>query len=372
LRNAQGLWLTTEVIELIETSESLPGSWQIAEADFPHNGTLAAKLRFFLRYAALAPSNRNAQPWLFYVSDDAIELYADRSRALPLVDPQDRELTIGCGAALFHLRIALRHFGYQAQFRAFPVSYEPDLLARVRLGVRSEPTPEEEMLFHAIPQRHTNRLPFEGTRVPNRLLAALQAAAGKEGAALNIISDSDAKYAVANLVFEADQAQWGDPEFRREMADWLHPSRSSEADGIPGYAFGLESAEWSSAPATKDASDISNAISRRDYMLALASPVLAVLATEADTARDWLSAGQAIARVLLTASAEGVSAAFFNQPLQIAGLRAAVREVTGAKGFPQLMLRLGYGPVVKPTPRRNVSEMVFVPEDGLHALGKRE
>jgi hypothetical protein len=59
----------------------------------------------------LAPSGHNTQPWLFNVSGDAVELHADRTRGLPVVDPEDRALVISCGAALFFLRTAIRHFG---------------------------------------------------------------------------------------------------------------------------------------------------------------------------------------------------------------------------------------------------------------------
>ena len=36
---------------------------------------------------------------------ETVELLADRTRALPVNDPQDRELTISCGCALFNLRV---------------------------------------------------------------------------------------------------------------------------------------------------------------------------------------------------------------------------------------------------------------------------
>ena len=50
-----------------------------------------------------------------------------------------------------------------------------------------------------------------------------------------------------------------------------------------------------------------------DRELALRSPVLDVLGTETETAAAWLSAGQALARVLLRAAVEGVGAFFLSQ-----------------------------------------------------------
>ena len=110
------------------------------------------KLRFLVGYAILAPSGHNTQPWLFGLSQEALCLYADRPRALPAVDPEDRELTISGGAALGTLRIALHHFGYAGQVERFPTPQDPDLLARICLGSELQPSP-----FEAIPRRHTNR-----------------------------------------------------------------------------------------------------------------------------------------------------------------------------------------------------------------------
>ena len=59
--------------------------WLVDEADFPAAGSEADRLRFVRRYAVLAPSSHNSQPWLFYVEWNAVEIYADRARRLPVV-----------------------------------------------------------------------------------------------------------------------------------------------------------------------------------------------------------------------------------------------------------------------------------------------
>src|SRR5919199_4185350 len=138
----------------------LDESWNISEEEFPAAGEPEQKLRFLLNYAVLAPSGHNTQPWLFKLSDDRVELYADRTRGLPVVDPEDRALIISCGAALFYLRIALRHSGYAGEVETFPDLEPPDLLARVRLGEEQEATEEEHSLFRAIQKRHSNRQSF--------------------------------------------------------------------------------------------------------------------------------------------------------------------------------------------------------------------
>ena len=151
---------------------------QYAEAldEFPLDGTADDKLRAAVKYAVLAPSSHNAQPWLFRVADGALELYADRARGLPVVDPKDRELVIGCGAALRNLDIGLRNFGNRQVISLFPDVGNSDLLARVSLDGRVEATDEDRALFRAIPRRHTHRLPFARRPVAASLLTALEIA----------------------------------------------------------------------------------------------------------------------------------------------------------------------------------------------------
>lgn len=72
---------------------------------------LDSQLGLLLRYATLAPSSHNSQPWHFVLNDNTIALCADRMRALAVIDPYDRELIISCGAALLNLRVALSRAG---------------------------------------------------------------------------------------------------------------------------------------------------------------------------------------------------------------------------------------------------------------------
>ena len=61
--------------------------------------------------AGMAPSLFNTQPWRFLLCPDRIEVHADLGRRLIAHDPEDRELRIACGAALFNLRLAVHAHG---------------------------------------------------------------------------------------------------------------------------------------------------------------------------------------------------------------------------------------------------------------------
>jgi hypothetical protein len=68
-------------------------------------------------------------------------------------------------------------------------------------------------------------------------------------------------------------------------------------------------------------------------------------------------AGQALERVLLIATTEGLAASFMNQPLEHPDLRWLIRSPLTGGGAAQMIMRLGYGEPVPPTPRRPIGEV---------------
>ncbi|HET7460680.1 MAG TPA: nitroreductase family protein [Longimicrobium sp.] len=333
--------------------------WAISEADYPATGTPAEQLEWLLGYAVLAPSSHNTQPWRFHVCGGAVELYADRTRSLRVVDPRDRELLISCGAALQFLRLAMRRFGHAGEVALFPDRQDHDLLAVVSLGGRCEPSVEELRLFDAIPARHTHRGDFAERRVPSEVVDSLFDAAAGEGAWLMAVEDRGHRSAVAYLARQGDQVQFADPEFRGELARWIRPNGTHEHDGMPGYAFGIPDVVSPFAPAVVGALNLGAIWGGRSRQAVENAPLLAVLGTARNGPAAWVAAGQALARVLLRAAAEGIGASFLNQPCEVPLLRLRLRDVLGTAGWPQLVLRLGY-PHAEPraTPRRPVHEVL--------------
>lgn len=330
--------------------------WRVREADYPATGTTDERLRYFLRYAVLAPSAHNTQPWRFRVADGRVYLYADRRRRLPIADPDDRELTISCGAALFHLRLAMRYFGQAETVQAMPEPDDPDLLAVVTPAGPHAPDDTDRALFRAITRRFTHREPFRATPVPPALQNMLQSLAEHEGAGLHCLSRPEAKEPVADLVAAGDRHQGGDPVFRRELADWVRVPLSRRRDGLQARALGADPVTSLVMPAFLRWVDWGEGQARRDRGLVQEAPTLVALTTARDGIACWLTAGQALAAVLLRAAEDGVQAAYLNQAVQVPELRQQLRDQLGVTGQPQVLMRLGYaGGGHRPTPRRPVA-----------------
>ncbi|PRX45201.1 nitroreductase family protein [Prauserella shujinwangii] len=305
-----------------------------------------------LRAAIRAPSPHNTQPWRFRTGPDRIELWLDESRVLGVCDPDAREATLACGAALLNLRLALA-----AHERAHVVDLVPDharpaLLATVRLGGHRTPSPHELRLASAIGRRHTHRRPFLDRPVPGRVRDALVAAAAEEGARL-VLVDSAQLDALTALLRRADLAQAEDPAFQAELRAWT--PGDDRPDGVPRSAGGPRALDGGLL-ALRDYGGPRSGTEREFER----EPLVAVLTTAGDTRLDRVRAGQAMQRVLLTATADGLNASFLSQPVEVGSARARLRDRLGGRDHPQTVLRLGYGHPGAPTPRRAVASVTRV------------
>ncbi|HET6386411.1 MAG TPA: nitroreductase [Armatimonadota bacterium] len=335
-------------------------AWEVDESGFPRAGTVEEKLRFLVYYAVLAPSTRNTQPWIFRTHNNAIDLLMDPTRALPVTDPEHREMIISCGAAAFNLRVAIRHFGYLDRFMAFPDPAEPSLLARIGLGAPAIASKQEELLFHAIKLRRTYRHPFLDRALPEPMLYRLKMGARQDGMWLHFLDKKPEREAMVKLIAEAEYRQLHNGAARREILSWMHPAPRLDQDGVPAYALGsiphVRAPGMAVFGARKTKLD---EVTLDSENLARVAPALAVLGTASDDPGAWLRVGQTLEEILLSCAADRVFVSFMNQPVQIAELRPRVAEIVGETGYAQIILRLGYGASATPTPRRSTEDVLI-------------
>lgn len=333
--------------------------WSVTIDDFPPSDNATAQLRAAICWAVLAPSGHNTQPWLFRVADDVAEVRADRTKALPVVDPDDREMMMSCAAAVTNVELAMARFGRPVEVEWFPDPSDADLVAAVRAAGDAAPPPSDTAMFDAITVRQTNRSPFRPEAVPVEALEVLSAIAAARGVSLTVAVDEQ-KGPIADLIAEGDRVQMSDKSFRRELAAWVHQNRTHHLDGIRGYAFNYGDLASHVGPHLIRSFDMGKSQAARDRQLATESPALLVIGTPGDTAMDWVNSGQALQRILLRMTADGMAASFLNQPIEVPTLREQLALLLNDGSVPQLLLRAGYPTARQPhTPRIKASERLL-------------
>src|SRR4051812_25730308 len=137
--------------------------------------------------AGHAPSILNTQPWRWRLESGRLELLAERSRQLPVTDPEGRLLTISCGAALHHARTALAAAGWSTHVARLPDPGQPDLLATLTITGPASVSEAATRLAGAIPLRHTDRRPVSEAPLPDADLNAI-ATAARADAGLQVLT----------------------------------------------------------------------------------------------------------------------------------------------------------------------------------------
>jgi hypothetical protein len=183
--------------------------------------------------AILAANPHNSQPWVFQVSPERIDLFADRSRNIGAVDPLRREMYVGLGAALENLMLAAPANGYRADLRLLPTPGQPIHAATVQLTIG--PTQRSE-LYAQVPHRHTDRSAYRAQAIPAAMLMQMSALALDlpDTRVYWYASDTD-RSRIGTLMVEAAQALTRDRQQSVDDNRWFR----HDWDAIQRYKDGL-------------------------------------------------------------------------------------------------------------------------------------
>ena len=311
--------------------------------------------------AVWAPSLHNTQPWLFGTDGQELSLYADGGRQLMVADPAGRQMLISCGAALFTARLALRSAGRIPQTQILPDPTDPLLVARLAWPGRAASADYERQLFGQVLRRRTHRGGFDSLPLAPAFLAVLQAGARRDGAQLRVITDEAATATLAATVQTAEQTLRLDSLRVQEMTAWVPPPASPRRDGMPATSYPVRPVHtFPDFPGRDFARGRGWGLPAASAAAAARSAgVVCLLTTTDDRPADWVNAGQALQRILLTAAAYGVAAALHSQPLELSWLREFVRNQLADGSYPQLLLRLGTVTQTAASVRRPPASVLF-------------
>lgn len=316
--------------------------------------------REIVELARLAPSIHNTQPWHWDATSQGLELYADRSRQLAVTDPDGRELTISCGAALHHTHVAARALGWTPRVTRMPESDRPDLMARIELTPAATPH-EAANLVETLQRRCTDRRRFTSWPVPPERLAHLASHATDWGSHAVALTEVSERFRTELLVNRARDLHARSAERESEQASWV--DRRSP-DGIPA---GVLPANAMRALPGRFLPGLMTDIDDHDVESA---DGLIVLCASEDTPEAWLRAGEALSAIWLEATVQGLSVVPLSQVVEISETRAALSsDVLGGLAQPLMVIRVGWQAISRSqlprTPRRAVEDLLTFSEQAL-------
>ena len=302
------------------------------EKDFQQLATLATR----------APSGHNTQPWLFDQEGDTFIIRPDFSKALPVVDPDHRELYISLGCAAENTLLA---GGKQLTMDngQLTIHFSPSAKPIVNCQLS---------IVNSITSRQMNRRLYNRHPITAKSLSALTAVRPEANTNFYLWENGSEPFErLKPFIRKGNEIQMNDPAFLAELKSWIrYNKRQAEAtrDGLSYAVFGAPNLPACLSKAIMG-SMLKSSVQNQSDMKKLASAShVALFTTQHNTIEEWIRLGQTLQRFLLATTQEGIATAFLNQPCEVRSLAEEIRETFPIhREFPTLLLRLGYA---KPMP----------------------
>jgi nitroreductase len=329
----------------------------VVRAQRRHSDPAAAKAdyRELVRYATLAASSHNTQPWTFHLQAGRISIMPDLTRRCPAVDPDDHHLFASLGCAAENLLLAAEAAGLRGH-----LAYDA-LASRIDIDLEDAPA-ERSARFDAIPYRYCSRVPYDGSALSPEELSRLEAAGRGAGIELFLITDEPRREAVAEFVMQGNTVQFADADWATELRKWIRFSAAEAVrtgDGLYGPVMGNPSAPRWVGQLFMRLAFSSKRQNAKDLRNIRSSSALAVFVSAENDAGHWVEAGRCYQRFALQAAALGLRTAFINQPVEVPALRAQFGAWLGiGQRRPDLIVRVGRGPESPRSLRRPLEQVL--------------
>lgn len=336
--------------------------------------------RWILSHAILAPHSHNLQSWLVDLSvPDEITLFIDRSRLLPETDPFSRQMMMSQGTFLELLDLAAKQKGLRADIALFPQGvFAPTTVdarptARIRLVPDAAVKPDA--LWTHIFLRRTNREAYEARDPAADALQAITASTAGQAVRTGFVGSSQPELLQQHrrIAMEAWRIELVTPRTVMESIKVLRVGPTEIARHRDGISLNDPMVRALAAVGLFDRSkaptpdDTSTTTQIKDFNTNMAAtPAFFWMVTEGNDRVTQINAGRAYVRAQLAATAVGLSMQPLSQALQEypeqAGPYAEIHQLLGAPAprfTVQMWARLGYAPVIQPSPRRGLEAHIL-------------
>lgn len=340
--------------------------WKINSNDYPRSGSLRDKVNFWLRYAILAPSAHNTQPWRCQLHGSILDIYRDEAHMLKESDPTGRETLISIGAFVENFIIAAQFWGYEAKVIHRAELISDSLVAQIELLASKESDQLSNsdsiigQLFDGITKRHTNRDYYQSEPLPDEILKTFSLPIEPDFA-IDLITNLEARQRIATLVGKGTALALSMDTMKRELAELVFQEKEQTDNTAAGMMVEALVAEPIKSTKGKDwvKSELDGRQQGRFWQATFAeSPLHVIVSSAYDGPAAWLVTGKLLERVLLIAAHHGLLHSIAAGPIEIPTLLPNLRKEMSQGFRPQALARLGYPKnpgMTKLSPRRLIT-----------------
>jgi hypothetical protein len=315
-----------------------------------------------VEYAIKAPSGHNTQPWKFKIADEAIEVYPDFSRSLPVADNDHRALYISVGAATENLCIAAHELGYESYVS---ILTDDEGKYYVHIDLQEVEKLYSDPLFVQIAKRQTNRKVYTGWHLADDTIKVLKNVSLDNDVHTYFYKNGDEEFnLLREFVCRGNKNLMNNNEFKEELIKWFRLKKRQvivNRDGLTYTAMDSPSVpEWIRKSILKMRLNtrIQNKLDQKKID---SSSHLVLFTTNNNVPEGWIAMGRSLERFLLETTLLGVANAFLNQPCKINDLAEEMKTKLDINGeYPTLLIRIGHASPIPYSPRKEADEVTIM------------
>ncbi len=312
---------------------------------------------FMIEKAIRAPSGHNAQPWLFKINNNSIEIHPNYDKILSVVDFDNREFFISLGCATENLCITASQKGYDSDVS---INQEGIITVELIQNEHSDPDP----LFRQIDVRQTNRSVFNGNIVPSDSIEILKAIPVPDEINSYFYKIGTAQYdTISSYIYRGNIIQMQDKAFKEELRGWMRYNKKHQDETKDGLSYAVFGAP--NLPKFIVKPIITNTINENyqnkgDKKKLQSASHLVLFTTNNNSIENWINLGRYFERVLLKSTEMGIVHSHFNQPNELKELSAQMAESLNIPDkHTAILIRLGYGEKMPYSKRKNVEDVLI-------------
>jgi len=172
--------------------------------------------KYLLHHASLAPSGHNTQPWrVKIVSENEWIIGWDKTRSLPAVDPENRELLLSIGTFCEALNIAAKSIGLECVKKVIAKNaFSPEL---VKISFKT--SAGSNMQMNALTKRRTIRNGYQSNKLNHEDMK--QILQNLNCHVYTFDKGSSEAGIIERAVLESNRIQAWRDDAQSELADWI-------------------------------------------------------------------------------------------------------------------------------------------------------
>jgi hypothetical protein len=301
------------------------------------------KIKFLLRYAILAPSTHNTQPWLFKVTGDNCAIHYNPELKLKYADPKSRDLYISLGCAIENLIIAAKYYGLESAITYSANDNDDNLVATISFKEgenKSDLAPLIETILHRVNTRGT----FTKEKIDPSYLEQLESLINRcaeNGVGVKIVADPMEIEKIAGLTQQGMRLAHSNKAFRREMSRWITSNYSRRNEGMIGYSMNMPGFISLFLSRVIRWFNMGSIMGKINYLSVSTSPFVFVFTAPELRAETWIKLGRLAERLMLELQKDGYNTSIYLASIEIGDLYREVQKIIGAQDEPQFIFAAG-------------------------------